>query len=195
MIITILLAILFSKYKHLNIQPIFKCMWLLPIAILEAIHLIFQICIMNKIYIFIPYAELLKRVYLYALFFPILRYRLYRPALTGSWCIILGTLLNRMVMTANGGQMPIYPSISKLTGYFSMSPLFGYDSIHYLGNSQSKLKYLSDYIDLGFCILSPGDLLIHFFTFLILYNTIKKLNQKVVYITEDEQYYKQMKGN
>lgn len=179
MIITIFVALLYAKHKHLKIQPIFTCIWLLPIGILEAVHMVFQICTINKIYIFIPYAGLIKRVYLYALFLPILRYRLYKPAFIGSIFILIGTLANRIVMIVNGGLMPVYPSLSKLTGYFSDTPLSHYDSIHYLGNSQTKLKFLSDYIDFGFSILSPGDLLIHLFTVLILYSTIKELNQNI----------------
>ena len=175
MILTIIFTLCFAKYKKLKITPLFKNLWLLPILILELVHLVFQIAAFHSIYIFIPYAGLLKRLYLYALLLPIIRYGLYQSALLGSLSILLGTLLNKIVMHANSGLMPVYPSVSKWTGYFNATPFTTYDSIHVLGDANTKLKFLSDYIDTGFSILSPGDLLIHAFSFIVLYSTIKKL--------------------
>lgn len=175
MILTIVFTLCFAKYKKLKLSPLWKNIWLLPIFILEIVHLLFQIAVFQSVYIFIPYAELFKRLYLYALLLPIIRYGLYQSALLGSLFLLSGTVLNRIVMRANSGFMPVYPSVSKWTGYFNTAPLSTYDSIHILGDANTKLKFLSDFIDIGFSILSPGDLFIHSFSFIILYSTIKKL--------------------
>jgi hypothetical protein len=39
---------------------------------------------------------------------------------------------------------------------------------------------LTDFIDVGYCILSIGDLLIHAIVFLIIYNVIKERNEAAV---------------
>lgn len=175
MILTIFFTLCYAKYKKLNISPLFRCIWLLPLLLLEVVHLIFQCAVLQHNYMFVPYAAILKRLYLYAMLVPILRYGLYQSALFGSILLVFGTMLNRIAMYANGGRMPVYPSISKWTGYFNASVFNSYDQIHMLETAETKFKLLTDYIDLGFSILSPGDLLVHSFTFIILYDTIKKL--------------------
>lgn len=177
MILSVLITLLIAKLNKLKIRPVFHCPWLLPVVLLEFIHLLFQVAYLNGYYGFLQYAELLKSTYLYVLFLPILHYQLYKPALIGSCLVLVGTAMNKLVMSANGGLMPIYPTVSKWTGYFSNSPLEGFDQIHCLGDATTKLKFLSDYIDIGYSILSPGDLLVHSFTIIILYYTIKQLNQ------------------
>ncbi|WP_415306415.1 DUF5317 family protein, partial [Clostridium perfringens] len=50
--------------------------------------------------------------------------------------------------------------------------------IHMLGDSSVKLKYLSDIIDIGYSILSIGDILIRVFVVIIIYVTVKKTNEE-----------------
>ena len=70
--------------------------------------------------------------------------------------------------------MPVYPTVSKWIGYYQEGQLDGsIDQLHILLDKSSKLPFLADYIDLGLCILSPGDLLIHAFASVILYYTVK----------------------
>lgn len=178
MLILLLITAAIATYNKLNLKPAFRCWWLLPIVFVEAGYLTFQISAFFGYYGFLPYAELLKSISLYILFLPILRYGLYLPAMIGSGMILLGTLLNKLVIAANNGYMPVFPTISKWTGYYEESPLGNYDLVHYTGNGEAKLKFLSDYIDIGYCVLSPGDLLIHSFTIIVLYYTIKQLNQQ-----------------
>ena len=47
-----------------------------------------------------------------------------------------------------------------------------------LGDSSVKLKYLSDIIDIGYSILSVGDILIRVFVVMIIYTTVKKTNEE-----------------
>ena len=52
------------------------------------------------------------------------------------------------------------------------------DGIHVLGNAETKMKFLTDFIDLGYTILSIGDLCIRVFVFIVIYNAIKKINSR-----------------
>jgi len=176
MILFIIGAFAFAKLKGYKISPIFKAYPLVPYAILELIYISIQVCIFMHNYSFVQYASLIKSVYLYSLLIPILYYKLYKPALCGSGLILVGTALNRFVMSQNGGKMPVYASLSKLTGYYNESAISSVDNIHIIGNEATKFKFLTDYIDIGYSILSVGDLFINFFIFIVIFYTIKKLN-------------------
>lgn len=86
--------------------------------------------------------------------------------------------MNRFVMSQNGGKMPVYATLSKHTGYFDEMVLGTADQIHILGNEATKYKILTDYIDVGYSILSIGDVLIHAFIFMVVYDTIKENSNK-----------------
>ena len=90
---------------------------------------------------------------------------------------MLGSILNELVKHANGGKMPVFPTLSRLTGYFNEEAIAS-SSLHVLGNSETKLKFLCDYIDIGYSILSIGDLLIHFFTFIIFFFVMKTVTKQ-----------------
>ena len=92
---------------------------------------------------------------------------------------MIGTLLNKFVIIQNGGKMPVYASLSKLTGYYNKSAIQAVDSIHIIGNESTKFKFLTDYIDIGSSILSIGDLFIHSFIFIVIYYTIKEINKSL----------------
>lgn len=70
--------------------------------------------------------------------------------------------------------------ISKITGYYSESAIMTVDNIHIIGNEGTRFKILTDFIDIGYSILSIGDILIHSFTFIVIYFTIKELNKNLV---------------
>ncbi|MDO5291717.1 MAG: DUF5317 family protein [bacterium] len=176
MLLSILIAFIIAKYYKLRVQPLFQCIWILPFAVCEVIYIVFQIATVNGYYGFLPYAHYLKSAFLYTLLLPIVRYKLYKPSVVGSAMILIGTYMNRVVMMANDGKMPIFPSLTKWTGYFSSTPLGVTDTIHCMGNSATKLKFLADYIDIGYSILSPGDVLVHSFTSIIIYYILKQLN-------------------
>ena len=90
-------------------------------------------------------------------------FQLYKPALIGSGSIVFGTLLNNFVISQNNGKMPAFPSLSYLTGYIKPHTFQAVNDIHVLGSGATHWKFLTDYIDFGYSILSPGDLFIHFF--------------------------------
>ncbi|MGN0028014.1 MAG: DUF5317 family protein, partial [Clostridium sp.] len=74
------------------------------------------------------------------------------------------------------GYMPVFPSLSYLTGYAKVDSFSKVKDIHILGNSSTKLKFLTDIFDIGYSVLSLGDIFIRCFVFIIIYNTIKKIN-------------------
>jgi hypothetical protein len=110
---------------------------------------------------------------------PILRRRILYPSFVGVGITLLGTLMNRIVIDANGG-MPSAPTLSRLIGFYREGQLEGgtIDSLHTLFDGSCKLPLLADYIDLGVCILSPGDVLIHAFASIVVYYTVKAVCPK-----------------
>lgn len=91
--------------------------------------------------------------------------------------MILGGALNDIAIKANCGFMPVYQSLSRLTGR-SLENFQGMNDIHILGDSQTKLKILTDFIDLGYTILSVGDIFIRVFVFIVIYSALKKINNQ-----------------
>lgn len=177
MIFQVLFAGIIAKIKGYRVCKALASPAFYPFYAVELIYLIFQIALFLGNYTFLSYASVLKTASLYALLIPILLYKLYVPALAGSGFIITGTVLNELVKHFNGGKMPVYPTLSRVTGYFSDAAL-QHSPLHMLGDSHTKLKILSDYIDVGYSVLSIGDLFVHMFTLIIFYYGIKTLSQK-----------------
>jgi hypothetical protein len=105
-------------------------------------------------------------------------YKLYKPGFYGSACIIIGTILNKFVMSQNGGKMPVFASLSKLTGYYDESVFQTIDNVHIVGGETTKYKFLTDFIDIGFSVLSIGDVLIHAFAFIVIYSVIREIMKR-----------------
>jgi hypothetical protein len=177
MLFQVLLAIIVAKLKGYRIWKALVKPAFYPFYIVEITHIIFQVNIFLQNYSVISYAPYLKTASLYTLLLPIFVYKLYLPALAGSGFIITGTVLNEIVKHANGGKMPVYPTLSRLTGYYRDGMLEN-SPLHVLINSETKLKILSDYIDVGYSILSIGDLFIHFFVCIVFFYGIKAISKK-----------------
>lgn len=177
MLISILLAFIIAKIKRYHLKPLFRAYALFPFFLVEIVYWILQITIFTGHYSVIQYADYLKSAYFLALLIPILVYKLFAPALIGSASVLIGTGLNKLVIISNGGKMPVYPTLSLFTGYFSKAPLSAIDTLHCMGTDTTKLKFLCDYIDIGWSILSIGDLFIHAFAVIIMYYSIKAINR------------------
>ena len=106
-------------------------------------------------------------------------YRLYWPGIAGSVLVLVGTGLNRFVIWQNGGKMPVFPSLSYWTGYARPEAFQGISPLHVLGDDTTKFWFLTDFIDVGYSILSVGDILIRGYAFLILFFTIRELNRRM----------------
>ncbi|NLK38725.1 MAG: DUF5317 domain-containing protein [Clostridiales bacterium] len=182
MIIWIAIALIVAKIKGYKIKSAFTAHVLYPIYIVELVYCFFQFNAFFGNYAFVkdPYPSILQKLALLALLPPILYYKLYKPAIVGSFLTILGTALNRIVISANGGFMPVYPTLSKITGYYKEGMLEqGLDNLHIMLTSETKLNILADYIDVGWSIMSIGDLLIHSFTSIIIYSAVVAINTQI----------------
>ena len=178
MIEAVIIALIISKIKGYSLKPFFKSWTIYPILIFEAIYIVFQISIFMGNYDVVKWAPWFKSIYMYLFLIPIFWYKEYVSALIGSLFILAGTFLNHIVMAANGGEMPAFPSLTYFTGYLKADTFSKIQDIHMLGDSSVKLKYLSDIIDIGYTILSIGDILIRVFVVIIIYVTVKKTNEE-----------------
>ena len=184
---TILLAFLFAKIKGYKIRPLFKSWTIYPLIIFEIIYLIGQVAIFSGNYKLIGFITSLKPIYLSTYLLLVFKYDIYINSIIGAIFVFLGGVLNDIVIKANDGFMPVYPTLSYLTGYAKPESFDLVKDIHILGNSQTKLKILTDFIDLGYSILSLGDVFIRIFVFIIIYNSIKKISKLA---TKEERYVK-----
>ena len=178
---TIILALLFAKLKKYKIKKIFLIWQFYIIIGFELIYLVFQINFFMHNYYLVQYVYILKAFYLSSYLFLIIRCKLYKVSLYGSACLVIGSILNNIAIWANGGKMPIFPSNSYITGYvLENHPLPALDTLHIWGSSATQLPLLTDIFDLGYAVLSIGDIFIRAFVFIIIYNTIKYLNHHEV---------------
>ena len=180
MILFIIAGFLLAKIRKYKLIPAFKLPYLYPLFLVELIYIFFQANTIFENYTYIKYASTVQIAFMAVMILPIIRYSLNIPAIIGSGLVIGGTLLNKLVMNVNDGLMPVYPTLSKLTGYYKEGSLEQVnDGVHILGNSAIKLKFLSDYIDIGWTIFSLGDILIHAFITIIIFYTIKAINLRL----------------
>lgn len=178
MILFILLAIIAAKIKRNRVTVLLREPSLIPIWIVEIVFWILQVCIWKQDYRFVGYAQYLQTASILALVWPILRFKLYPQAIVGAAMVGIGSVSNRIVMHANGGKMPVIPSFSGVTYYYREGALeVSKDVRHIMMSDTTKLNFLADYIDVGFSVISPGDVLVHLFTTIVIYCVISRLNQ------------------
>ncbi|MCE5220316.1 MAG: DUF5317 domain-containing protein [Clostridium sp.] len=175
---TILFAFLCAKIKGYKIKPLFKSWTIYPLIGFEIITLIGQTATFFGNYEFIEVVGNLTTIYLITYLLLVLKYELYISSIIGSFFVLLGGILNDIAIKANGGFMPVYQSLSYLTGRVMLKNFQRVNDIHILGDAQTKLKILTDFIDLGYTILSIGDIFIRVFVFIIIYNSIKRINNQ-----------------
>lgn len=181
MIETILISLIFCKIKKLKIKPLFKSWAIYPVLFMEVVYFIVQANIFMENYEVIKYASVLKTIYLCSYLPLVFIFRQYIVAIIGSIFVIIGGILNDIAIAANNGFMPVFPTLSYLTGYAKLDAFSKVNDIHILGDETTKLKILTDIFDIGFSVLSIGDIFIRFYAFLIIYNVVKSLN-----VTDDK---------
>lgn len=175
MIETILLAMIIAKFKGYKPLKLFRAWPIYLIMIFELIYVTLQVSIFVGNYSLIKYSGLFEKPFLFVFLILAMLYRQYISAIIGSAFIVIGGVLNNIVISANNGKMPVFPTLSRLTGYTKPELWTHVNDIHTLGTTSSKLKFLSDIFDLGYCVMSIGDIFIRLFVFLIVFNTIKQL--------------------
>ncbi len=178
MIITIFAAVLLARINHYQLRWFFKSWSCLPILVTQCMVVFFQGSIFFGTYYFVRFASILQIAVILVFLCPMFVYHLYKPAVIGSFFVVLGTILNNFVVAQNGGKMPVFPTLSYLTGYARPEDFGTTDSVHILGSELTKFKFLTDYIDIGYSVLSPGDILIHLFVLIMLYAAIKAANMR-----------------
>lgn len=180
MLETLILTLIYSKYKKNNVKYLFQQKEIYYVLAIELVYVCIQAAIFADAYTFIKYASLLKSIYLCSYLGLVFKHELYKEAILGSGFVLLGGLCNDLAIRANGGTMPVFPSLSYLTGYaspegFEMAQKLVND-YHVLGNEETKLKFLTDIFDIGYSVLSMGDVFIRVFVVLIIFSAVKKLN-------------------
>lgn len=178
MIVEIALVCILAKVKKLKLHYLFRTWTFYPILLTQSLLVVFQASIFMRSSFFLPVTPYVEFGIIMSFSFSMIAFGLYKPALWGSVSVLAGTALNRLVIASNGGKMPAYPTLSYLTGYMTPEMLRTVDTLHVAGDTTVKLKFLTDYIDYGYCILSPGDLLIHLFAVLMLYALIRAVNDR-----------------
>lgn len=89
---------------------------------------------------------------------------------------VLGAGLNQWVMAANGGNMPVHQSLSRLLGMDSFHAM-GIKQNYLVAGDDTKLRFLGDILDVGYEIYSLGDLLMVGAASILLYCYIKRCNR------------------
>lgn len=176
MIDALIISAVISKIKHYKLKYLFRTWTFYPILLTQLILIFCQISVFSGTYYFVRFASAVETAIILSYVFSIIVFRLYKPAILGSFSIFFGSALNKFVISQNGGKMPAFPSLSYITGYVTPEAFGKADSLHILGNEATKFKFLTDYIDLGYSILSIGDVFIHLFSVIMLYSIIKAVN-------------------
>ncbi|GLC30507.1 DUF5317 domain-containing protein [Clostridium omnivorum] len=176
MIETIIIAMLVAKIRGYKLKPIFLSWEVYPILAFAGLYMFLNMEVFLGNYNFIKYAGILETIYICTFLILIYWYKQYVSAIIGSIAIIIGTLLNKVAIYANGGKMPVFPTLSYITGYVRPDVFTKVKDIHVMGSEATKLIFLTDIVDLGYSILSIGDIFIRFFAFIIIYSCIKSAN-------------------
>ena len=181
------------KYKQYSVKQLFKHWSIYPPLLFVIFYLYLEYTMFVQNYYFLPYSHIIKTAILLSYIPLVIIYQLYEnpkyinnqffslvtsPMMKSSLCLIIGSLLNKIATYCNHG-MPTYPSISYWTKYIKPGNEF-IDSIHIIGTPYSALIPICNIWDLGYTIISIGDLIIRFYVFLILFNAIKISNKKLI---------------
>jgi hypothetical protein len=174
MLIFILIPLFMLYFKGYRLRAPLQIWDLYPFFAACACHLFFVINAWCGNHSFVRFAAILQYFMIFTLLIPVVRRRIVYPTFVGVGLTMVGTLMNHIAINANGGKMPVYPTVSKWIGYYKDGQLDGsIDQLHVLMDESSKLVFLTDYFDLGSCVLSPGDVLIHAFASIIVYYSAK----------------------
>lgn len=179
MVEPLLLAFIIALIMKLDIKKVFRRWEFYPLLAMTLVYIVFQVTIFMDNYYFIRFTPHLKTGYLVSLAIIIFRNGLYNSYMLAAAAVVYigGSLMNRFVVSANGGKMPVFPSLSLTTGYVD-SGIFTHSNLHILGNETTKYKWLTDIYDVGYSVMSLGDILMLISVFLILVLYVSRVNKK-----------------
>lgn len=178
MVETVLLAMIFARIKGIKLLDIMRRWEFYPVFICAIIYFFLQVGIFQGYYGLLIISNTYKVMYSAAIFYLIYRFKIYKPGFFGVAVMLGGMALNQMVMHANAGKMPVFPTLSLKTGYITADKINTIDGLHIIGNSATRLKYLSDILDVGYCIMSLGDVLVRVFLFIVLYYSFRSIKKQ-----------------
>ena len=177
-------------YQQYSIRQIFKHWSLYPSIISVIFYLYLEYTMFIGDHYFLQYSYIIKTTILLSYLPLIYTYKLYyntkykddnmlkyltSPMFISAICLLIGSGLNKLAINSNYGYMPTYPSITFWTGYIKPDGFI--DGVHTLGNAYSNMVLLCNTWDLGFTVLSLGDVIVRIFPFIILYHSIKRSNK------------------
>lgn len=188
MIETVILALfivpLICRYK---IKPIFTDWAIYPVLFFALIYTYLEYCTFIGDYRLVKYQLVYKILYLSALLVLFLKHNfndsnwsVLLEGFGGAGLVYTGSKLNDIVMALNNGKMPVFARLSLITRYvkpgmFEKIP----NDFHVIGGVSTKLWILSDWIDLGYTIMSPGDVLVRACVFIILFSAVRRMNKRL----------------
>ena len=181
MIETVILVFIVAKIRKYKILPILKHWSIYPILISAVTYIYLESMIWHGDYSLVKYANIYKAVYLSCFLLLAIKYNQIKIYLKGICLVFIGYILNYIAMYCNDMKMPVFISNSWWTGYAKpdmFSKALDHGDFHILGDMYTKAIPLCDTIDLGYCCISIGDILIRAFAFLIIYYSIKASNNK-----------------
>jgi len=186
-------AFLYTKYKKKYLLIPFLKSWVAwPPLLFMLSYIFFEISIWNGHYWILQYQQIYKPITLMSYIPLCVYFKLYEndnpkyqnnellktltsPMIIATLFLTLGSELNRIVMYFNSGYMMTFASNSYWTGY--IQPQFITDGLHKIGNPYTHLIPLCNQFDLGYSVLSLGDIMVRLFVFIILINSIKYSNK------------------
>ena len=183
MIEAIFLALLAAKVRKYKLKPLFKEWTIYLVLFFAFLYMYLDYSIFHGNYGLLKYSAVFKISYICMFSILVFKHRQYNAGFIGAACVAIGGVLNSIVMKANGGKMPVFPTLTYMTGYLkpdTFEKIARYDSVHVLGSSATKLAFLADKIDIGYGILSIGDVFTRLMAFVIIYSVVKSLNTNSV---------------
>ncbi len=178
MVVEIIAVCLLALLKRFRPRYLLRTWTFYPVLLVQLCLVMFQASIFFRYYGFTPMVRYVEPAVILSFLPALLVFGLYKPALIGGASIVVGTALNKLVIAQNAGHMPVYPTLSYLTGYVTPESVKHLTGLHLIEAGNAKLVFLSDIIDYGYCIISIGDVFIHLFACIMLYTMIKAANQR-----------------
>lgn len=173
MIETVILCLTIAKLKSYNIKEALKDWSILLVLFTALVYVFLQVQIFSNNYELVKYSYIIKIGTFICYFIMAFKHKLYKQIIIAGGLVIFGSWLNTVVMQANNGLMPIFPSLTYATGYTDISIIGIGGGFHVLGDHTTKLIPLADIFDFGYMICSIGDLMVRFGMGLLLYKSIK----------------------
>jgi hypothetical protein len=184
MIESVILAFLLACFKKYQIGKVFKYWPIYPVLLAVALYVYLDLsALLAGKFLMLDGVEIYQIITLTFVFILLWVTRQGKPGLVATVLLLVGKALNCFVMKANGGKMPVFPSLSNVVGTYTADKVVlisQADPIHALGNAATKFSFLGDWIDLGYTLMSPGDVLARVFLFMVLYGAIKYANREAM---------------